>query len=285
MLPAASLLSSAPPRSPRRRRVERAISHVSDTHRSLASPLFDVRVASSPAAAVRAVADDVVEVLSVKKRREEGVLLGLAAGRTMEPVYAELAERHARGEVSFGRVRAALLDEYRGLEPGHPERFACWIGRHLVERVDLPPEQLELPPADAPGPELERSCSAFDRRLRALGGVDLQLLGLGRNGHVGFNEPGSPADSRTRLVRLSPVTREANAGAFGSLDATPTSAVTQGLATIREARALRMLVFGAGKRDALARLIELREHDPERPASALAGHHDLVIWCDEAAAP
>lgn len=257
---------------------------MSETYRSLDSSLFDVRVAPSAEFAVRAVADDVADVLSAKKRREEGVLLGLAAGRTMEPVYDELVRRHARGALSFGRVRAALLDEYRGLEAGHPQRFERWIARHLADRVDLPPEQIELPPADAPGADLERACNAFDRRLRALGGVDLQLLGLGRNGHVGFNEPGSPADSRTRLVRLSAMTRESNAEAFGALDATPSSAVTQGLATIREARALRLLVLGASKREALAHLVALGDYDPQFPASALAGHHDLVIWCDEDAA-
>jgi len=281
MLPAGSLLSSAPlgPSRP----LARALA-VTDAFRTLDTPLFDVRVVPEPTAAVRAVADDVARVLSVKHRREEGVLLGLATGATMVPLYDELARRHAAGELSFGRVRAALLDEYRGLEAGHPERFARWIERALIARVDLPPEQVELPPADAPGPELEAACAAFDRRLRALGGVDLQLLGLGRNGHVAFNEPGSPSDSRTRLVRLSPTTREANARAFGTIDAMPTAAVTQGLATIREARSLRLLVFGAGKREALARLVAVTDFDPDLPVSALAGHHDLVVWCDEEAA-
>jgi glucosamine-6-phosphate deaminase len=253
------------------------------TYRTLTSPLFDVRVVDRAADAVAAVADDVTTVLSAKERRAEGVVLGLATGSTMVPLYDELARRHARGEVSFGRSRAVLLDEYRGLEPGHPERFVRWITRHLAERVDLPPEQIEVPPADAEGAELEGACDRFDRRLRALGGVDLQLLGLGRNGHVAFNEPGSPSDSRTRLVRLASSTREANAKSFGELDQVPTSAVTQGLATIRDARRLRMLVFGAPKREALARLLALDGFDPQCPASALAGHHDLVIWADAAA--
>lgn len=278
MLPARSLLSSARP--------SRGTGPLTLTtsFRTLDTPLFDVRVVPEPAAAVAAVADDVARVLGAKHRREEGVLLGLATGATMRPLYDELARRHADGDLSFGRVRAALLDEYRGLEPGHPGRFDQWIERELARRVDLPPEQIEHPPADVPGPELEAACSAYDRRLRALGGVDLQLLGLGRNGHVAFNEPGSPSDSRTRLVRLTPTTREANAPAFGSLDAMPTAAVTQGLATIREARALRLLVFGSSKREALARLVAVTDFDPDLPVSALAGHHDLVVWCDEEAA-
>ncbi|MEZ5977577.1 MAG: glucosamine-6-phosphate deaminase [Planctomycetota bacterium] len=253
------------------------------SYRTLTAPLFDLRVVDDPSTAQHAVAEEIARLLEREAGREEGLVLGLATGSTMVGVYDELARRHAAGGATFGRARAVLLDEYRGLPADHPQRFANWIRGALLDRVDLPAEQLEVPPADAPGAELEAACSAFDRRLRALGGVDLQLLGLGRNGHVAFNEPGSPLDSTTRLVRLAESSREANSAAFGSLDATPTSAVTQGLATIRAARRVRLLAFGASKRDALARLLELHRFDPDRPASALGGHQDLEVWVDEAA--
>jgi glucosamine-6-phosphate deaminase len=255
-------------------------------YRVHSSPLFDVRVVDDPSAAVAAVADEIVRLVRDASRRPsdgESFVLGLATGATMVPVYQTLVERHERGSLRFGRVRGVLLDEYRGLPPGHPERFVRWIEERLARRVDLPLEQLEAPPADAEGRDLENACAAFERRLRELGGVDLQLLGLGRNGHVAFNEPGSPADSHTRLVRLAESSREANATSFGSLEATPTFAVTQGLATIRAARRLRLLAFGAGKRDALQQLLALTDFDPRAPASALAGHQDLVIWTDRAA--
>jgi len=255
-------------------------------YRVRSSPLFDVRIVDDSSEAVDAVAEELVRLVRDVERRPSDAhtfVLGLATGATMVPMYDALVRRNERGTLRFGRVRGVLLDEYRGLPFAHEERFMRWIERRLAQRVDLPLEQLEAPPADADGPGLEAACAAFERRLRELGGVDYQLLGLGRNGHVAFNEPGSAADSRTRLVRLAESSREANAASFGGLASTPTYAVTQGLATIREARRLRLLAFGAGKREPLERLLSLTDFDDQHPASALAGHQDLVIWTDRAA--
>lgn len=206
--------------------------------------------------------------------------IGLANGSSPAPVYAHLVEAHRTGRLSMARARAVLLDEYLGLPAGHPRTYRAEIARALLDHVDLAPGALLAPDPSAPDPDAE--CERFERTLDAIGGIDLQLLGIGADGHIGFNEPGSPLDSRTRVVELHPITRRDNARFFDQPDEVPTRAITQGIATILSAHRIVVIATGPAKASAVARAIE-GSVDPALPASALQ-HHPAVTWVLDTAA-
>jgi glucosamine-6-phosphate deaminase len=214
-------------------------------------------------------------------RCEPALRLGLAAGSTPKPVYAELARRCRRGELDFSRVRVFALDEYVGLAPGHPRSFSSALHQSLLSHVNVDPANVHLLAGDAADPEAE--AAAYEARIAACGGIDLQILGVGRNGHVAFNEPGSPFDSRTRVVTLDPSTRAANAPDFPNRDV-PERALTVGLGTLRDVRRLVLLATGERKRPAL-RCLHDGEPDVDCPVSVLASHPDLLVLHDAAADP
>ena len=190
---------------------------------------------------------------------------------------------HREEGLDFSRVRTFNLDEYRGLGRDHPRSFRRWMEGVLFEHVNLAPESTCIPDGDVEAGELARHCAALERRIAEAGGIDLQLLGLGRNGHIGFNEPGSPRDARTRLVELDALTRADAAADFGSLEAVPTRAVTLGVATILEARRIRVLAFGASKAEVVRRVLR-SPVGPEVPATYLRDHPDARLLVDPAAA-
>ncbi|QDU70040.1 glucosamine-6-phosphate deaminase [Engelhardtia mirabilis] len=240
----------------------------------------DLRPVARPEDAFRDLAREIADLVDDRTRSGGRAVLGLATGRTMVGLYRELARLHREEGLSFGRVVTFNLDEYCGLAPDHPERMAAAMDRELFDHLDQPPEQRHFP--DVGEGDLERRCDAYERAIRAAGGLDLQLLGVGRNGHVAFNEPGSSADSRTRRVHLAPATRADAAATFGGLEAVPSAALTVGIATVKEARALRVLAFGAAKAAAVARLVAGPAGD-DCPVSLLRGHGDLRLWADDAA--
>lgn len=239
---------------------------------------MEVLITPDAAAQASVVADAVVALLA---RRPDAVL-GLATGSSPLGVYDELHRRHTRGEVSFARVRGFALDEYVGLAADHPERYANVLHRELVSRVDLAPGAVLAP--DGLADDLPAACTAFEAAIAAAGGVDLQLLGIGTDGHVAFNEPGSSLGSRTRLKTLTTQTRRDNSRFFGGdLDAVPRHCLTQGLATIMEARHVVLVASGAGKAQAVHQMVE----GPVTalwPASVLQLHPHVTVVVDEAAA-
>ncbi len=182
------------------------------------------------------------------------------------PVYRALA----RGSADFSAVRVVALDEYVGLPAGHPASFAAYVEREIAVPLGLPPEHVVVPRGSG-GAELERGS-------RELGGVDLQLLGIGRNGHLAFNEPGSPLDSRSRVVALSETTRRDNAASFGD-EPVPTHALTQGLGTILEARHLVLLATGEAKAEAVAAALT-GPVTPDCPASVVQRHPQVTVVLD-----
>lgn len=239
--------------------------------------MTEVIVLPDPAAVAVAAADRVVAAVRAAPR---GVL-GVATGSTPLGTYAELGARHAAGE-DFSGLDVVLLDEYIGLPVGDPQRYLEVIRRELADRIGLPHSRVHAPDVDAT--DVDSACAAYERTIAALGGVDLQILGLGADGHVAFNMPGTQPDSRTRRTALSEQTVRDNARFFGDRpDRVPRSVVTQGLGTIREARSLLMLVAGAHKADALEGLLA-RTGDLEAPGTALLDHPDLVVLADRAAA-
>ncbi|WP_144790602.1 glucosamine-6-phosphate deaminase [Kocuria palustris] len=209
-------------------------------------------------------------------------VLGLATGSSPRPVYRAIAQRVRDGALSLVHARAFLLDEYLGLPADHPQSYRAEIERELVERTDLPSTAVQS--LDGTAGDVEAECAAYERAIHDAGGVDLQLLGIGTDGHIGFNEPGSPLDSRTRRMRLAQRTREDNARFFDDdIDRVPTHCLTQGIATILQARHLVLLAFGEAKAEAVRQLVE--GPVTERwPATALQRHPHVTVLIDEAAA-
>jgi glucosamine-6-phosphate deaminase len=208
-------------------------------------------------------------------------VLGLATGSSPLPVYDDLARRVAAGELTLARARAFLLDEYIGLPRGHEQGYRTFVARHLEDHVDLAPDAVRGP--DAWADDLPAACAAYEDEIAAAGGVGLQLLGIGSDGHVGFNEPGSSLASRTRIKTLTDQTRADNARFFASPDDVPRHVITQGVGTILAARHLVMLAFGVAKAGAVARAVE-GPVTAMVPGSALQLHPHATVVVDEAAA-
>lgn len=208
----------------------------------------------------------------VQERRR--VVIGLATGSTPVGVYRELARLRVEERVDFGAVETFSLDEYLDLPPDHAQTFADWTR----ERVHAP-----LGISSGRAHFLRPGFDGYEQLIQDAGGIDLQILGIGRNGHIAFNEPGSTRESRTREVELHPWTREDAAAAFGGLGRVPHRAITMGVATILEARKLRVLAFGSRKAEIVKRALK-DPISPEIPATFLRGHRDLVLWLDREAA-
>ncbi len=204
-------------------------------------------------------------------------MLGLATGHTMIPVYGELVRLHEEEGLSFKRAVTFNLDEYVGLGEGGQDSFCEFMKLRLVKQVDLEPGSFHIPNGLNPDPAAE--CRAYEKMIRDAGGMDLILLGLGRNGHIGFNEPGSARESRTRVVQLTEVTRHANGDDFRFIPDTPGEAITVGIATILEARRILLVVTGWEKAEILPRVL-LSRPTTELPASFLHAHPDVTLIAD-----
>ena len=213
-------------------------------------------------------------------------VIGLATGSSPLPTYRELVDRHRNRRVSFARTRVFLLDEYVGLDPQHPQSCRSFIQRELIDHLDVPAGALVTPEcasADLASAELASAGETFERRIADAGGIDLQLLGIGSNGHIGFNEPPSSLMSRTRLKALTAATRKDNARFFDDdLDMVPRHGITQGIGTILEARHIVLLASGEAKSGPIASAVE-GPVTAMVPASALQLHPHTTVIVDEAA--
>ncbi len=221
-------------------------------------------------------------LIADRLRAKPDAVLGLATGRTMERVYAALAQMHREEGLDFSRCRTFNLDEYIGLPPEDPHSYRYYMNEHLFRRVNLRPENTHLP--DGMAADLKAACRDYEGRIRACGGIDLQLLGIGASGHIGFNEPLSALRSRTRDKSLTPETVAQNAPLFGADAARmPRRALTMGVGTILEARSLILLATGAAKAEILAKAVE-GPITAMISASAIQWHPDCRVIVDEAAA-
>ncbi|MBI3492019.1 MAG: glucosamine-6-phosphate deaminase [Acidobacteria bacterium] len=237
-----------------------------------------LRVFSSSATLARALAADVARALATNPR----LVLGLPAGRTPIPLYDALARLYQAGRVDFRRAAAFNLDEFIGLGARHPGSYRAFMRQHLLDRINLPPANVHAPRGEAR--DVARECARYERAIARMGGIDLQILGLGVNGHVGFNEPASALIARTHRARLRLATRRANASLFGGrVSAVPREAVSMGMATILKARRLVLIATGAAKARALQRLIE-GPVTTRLPASLLPLHPRAEVWVDRDAA-
>ena len=214
-------------------------------------------------------------------RAKPACVLGLATGRTMIPLYDELVRLHEAEGLSFSEVSAFNLDEYVGVDPEQPGSLRRFMRTNLQERTDLRAESLHLPDGSSPDPAA--AASAYEAAIRDAGGIDLQILGLGANAHIGFNEPGSSLGSRTRVKTLSEETLLANRAELPSAARERRLAITIGLGTILDARACLWIATGAAKAAAVAATIE-GPVTASAPGSVLQLHPDVIAYVDEAAA-
>ena len=216
------------------------------------------------------------EILDAKPN----AVLGFATGSTPLDLYAELIRLYEAGEISFKDVTTFNLDEYVGLEPTHDQSYRYFMDTNLFDHIDLDPARVHIPSG------IDTSADAlagYDEAIAAAGGIDMQLLGIGQNGHIGFNEPGTPLESLTHVVELTLNTREVNARFFDSLDDVPTHAATMGIRTVMNARKLLLIALGDAKADAVKATVE-GPVTPDCPASVLQLHPDAVVFCDAPAA-
>ncbi|HOT30289.1 MAG TPA: glucosamine-6-phosphate deaminase [Candidatus Ozemobacteraceae bacterium] len=214
-------------------------------------------------------------------REKEKPVLGLATGGTPLPLYQELVRMHRDEGLSFGHVVSFNLDEYVGLDPKHPASFRACMEEHLFRHVDFAPGATHLP--DGLAKDIPASCAAYEQAIRDAGGIDVQVLGIGSDGHLAFNEPTSSLRSRTRLKTLDEETRHANAAPFGGPDKVPHHVLTMGLGTIMDARCCLLLAFGASKAPAVRDMVE-GPVSAWCPGSVLQFHEKAIVLLDEEAA-
>ncbi len=234
---------------------------------------MEIIIQPTPEAATAIAARLIARLLKEKP----DAVLGLATGSTPLPLYRALVDM----QLDWSRVRTFNLDEYLGLAPEHPQSYHHFMWENLFRHVNIRPENVHIP--DGLAADVPAFCADYEARIRAVGGIDLQLLGIGSDGHIGFNEPSSSLASRTRIKTLTQRTRADNARFFASADEVPSHVITMGIGTIMEARTNLLLAFGAQKAQALAEAAE-GPVTAMNPASALQLHPDTRVCLDEAAA-
>jgi glucosamine-6-phosphate deaminase len=243
--------------------------------------MITTRLHPDKLSAAQAIAREIADLIGIRSKSGKPTVLGLATGSTPLPLYAELIRLHREDGVSFRSVITFNLDEYEGLGPDHPQSYRFFMEEHLFRHLDIPSANIHIPDGLAQDPA--KNCADYEAAIRDAGGIDLQILGIGRTGHIGFNEPPSAADSRTRWVHLDDVTRRDNSVFFGDLAQVPHGALTMGVATIHEARRVALLAFGEAKAEIVARAIK-ETPSPRCPATWLQRHPACTFHLDAAAA-
>jgi len=234
-------------------------------------------------AVARLVAERIATLVRERQTQGKRLVLGLATGSTPIGVYRELVSLHREQGLSFANVVTFNLDEYWPMRPDDLQSYHRFMREHLFDHVDIPPGQVHIPDGTVPREGVERAARAYEAAIAAAGGIDFQLLGIGKTGHVGFNEPGSGRDSRTRLVTLDLITRREAAADFFGEENVPLEALTMGVATILEAREIAILATGEHKASIVRRAVE-GEVDVEVAATFLQEHPNTSFYLDRAAA-
>lgn len=202
------------------------------------------------------VAQRIASLIHAKQRDNKQIVLGLATGSTPIYVYEELVRLHREEELSFNNVISFNLDEYFPMQPDSSQSYVAFMKKYLFDHIDIKPENVFIPDGTLARAEIEAYCSAYENKIKAVGGIDIQLLGIGRTGHIGFNEPGATRFSKTRLVELNDLTRTDAAPAFGSKEYVPTEAITMGIDTIMAARKILLMAWGRGKAEIVQKTME-----------------------------
>ena len=222
----------------------------------------------------------VANIISAQVIMKPNCVLGLATGSTPIGTYDQLVEWYNKGDLDFSEVTTVNLDEYKGLPRTNDQSYYYFMHQHLFDRVNIDPERTNVP--NGMEPDAEKECGRYEELIRSLGGVDLQLLGLGHNGHIGFNEPGEAFEKETHCVDLTESTIEANKRFFASADDVPKQAYTMGIKTIMQAKKILIVVNGENNADIVERAF-FGPVTPEVPASILQLHNDVTLVGDEEA--
>lgn len=220
-------------------------------------------------------------IIAAQVTMKPNCVLGLATGSSPVGIYKELIARYNNGDLDFSKVTSVNLDEYKGLDGSHDQSYRYFMDDHFFNHVNIQKERTFVP--NGTEPDSEKACSAHNQVIESVGGIDLQLLGLGHNGHIGFNEPSDSFDKGTHCVDLTESTIEANKRFFASADDVPKQAYTMGIQNIMLARKIVVVVSGADKADILKKVVE-GPITPQVPASILQLHPDVTIIADADAA-
>ncbi len=240
-------------------------------------------ICDSAVEASEAVASQVIDLIRQRAAAGQPAVLGLATGSTPLLLYKRLIQAHREEGLSFKHVITFNLDEYYGLEREHPESYWRFMHDQLLDHIDIAPENIHLPDGRVPRDEVFAYCQDYEERIQAAGGLDMQILGIGRTGHIGFNEPGSSEDSITRLVTLDRLTRKDAARDFKGENSVPRNAITMGIGTILRAKQIFLMAWGQSKAEVLAKAIEAAP-TATLPASFLQAHNNVTFYIDQAAA-
>ncbi|MCM2374306.1 glucosamine-6-phosphate deaminase [Aporhodopirellula aestuarii] len=241
------------------------------------------QVLTSGLEASQAVAREIADLIRLRESDGQTCVLGLATGSTPLDVYAELIRMHREEGLSFRNVVTFNLDEYYPMQPTAAQSYVRFMNEQLFDHIDIPAENVHIPDGTISLDDVAAYCDGYEQKIAARGGLDLQLLGIGRAGHIGFNEPGSTLDSRTRLVTLNDVTREDAASAYSGIENVPRQAITMGVGTIMQARRIILLAFGSSKASIVARATEGTVSESV-PATFLHHHSNVEFWLDETSA-
>lgn len=221
------------------------------------------------------VSKEIIDLVNEKNN----CILGLATGSTPEGVYKLLVEAYNNKEVSFKNVKTFNLDEYVGLEETHNQSYRYFMNNHLFNHIDIKLENTHIPS----NKDDENNLEIYDQKIKDAGSIDIQLLGIGSNGHIAFNEPGTSFDSNTHIVTLKESTINDNSRFFNSIDEVPKQAITMGLNSILQAKRIILIAFGKNKQEAIYKMMAF-DPSEELPASILQKHPNVTIFCDEEAA-
>lgn len=221
--------------------------------------------------------------ITERAKQNQSFVLGLATGSTPILLYKELIRLHREDGLSFANVISFNLDEYYGLPADDPQSYHEFMRANLFSQIDLPPHQAHIPGGVIPRDQVPAHCSGYEKAIKEAGGIDLQILGIGGSGHIGFNEPPSDERSTTRLVSLDPITRRDAADSFSGIGNVPTEAITMGVKTILRSRQVFMMAWGENKASIVARSLQ-ESPSPALPATQLQRHPDVHYLLDESAA-
>lgn len=219
-------------------------------------------------------------IISAQVIMKPDCVLGLATGSTPIGTYEQLIRWYEKGDLDFSQVHSINLDEYRGLSPESDQSYRYFMNTHLFDKINIDKKNTYVP--NGLEPDSEKACRDYEEIIHAHGGVDLQILGLGHNGHIGFNEPGSAFEKETHCVKLSETTRQANARFFASMEEVPTEAYTMGIKSIMQAKKIVVIVSGESKNEIVKKAFH-GPITPEVPASVLQLHNDVILVGDKAA--
>lgn len=242
-----------------------------------------VQIYEKPAAAVKAVADEIAGLIRSKAAKGEACVLGLATGSSPIKLYQELVRMHKEEGLSFKNVISFNLDEYLPMPKDSIHSYHYFMHHHLFDHIDIDAKNVHIPDGTLKNEEVDKFCREYEKQIEAAGGVDIQILGIGRTGHIGFNEPGSPVTSKTRMVFLDNLTMKDASGEFGGIENVPTKAITMGVGTIMKARKIILLAWGEAKAPIIRATVEGSISDSV-PATFLQMHPNVQFVIDESAA-